>query len=95
MAAAPPKPPLPERYAALGRRSITDRRPFPFTGGATGGADGGVEITFAAAHEARRSRIDTPPAPDGVGLRSAVDMDASWCHRQTKLGTPNQGLVTM
>ncbi|MDW8810350.1 hypothetical protein P1P68_37520, partial [Streptomyces scabiei] len=51
-----------------------------FTGGAIGGATGGVEIAFAAAHEASRSRIDTPPAPeDGLGLCSAVDMDASWC----------------
>jgi hypothetical protein len=51
------------------------------TGGATGGADGGVETTLAAAHAASRSRIDTPPAPeeDGLGLCSAVDMDASWC----------------
>ncbi|MFF6781968.1 hypothetical protein [Streptomyces sp. NPDC012510] len=49
-----------------------------------GGAVGGVEIAFAAALAARRSRIDTPPAPEG--FRSDTDMDASWYSRRTKLG---------
>jgi hypothetical protein len=39
-----------------------------------------VEIAVAAAHDARRSRMDTPVAPAygrGCALLSVADMDAS------------------
>ncbi|QIY67934.1 hypothetical protein HEP84_30800 [Streptomyces sp. RLB1-33] len=51
--------------------------------GASGmGARGGLDTASAAAHDANRSRIDTPPHGCGTGRtgtsRSEADMDASW-----------------
>ncbi|MFJ9967748.1 hypothetical protein [Streptomyces avermitilis] len=43
------------------------------------GARGGVETARAAAHDASRSRIDTPAlARGGASSRSEAGMDASW-----------------
>ncbi len=43
------------------------------------GARGGVDTASAAAHDAKRSRIDTPPHGCCTGAsRSEADMDASW-----------------
>ncbi|MFF0038297.1 hypothetical protein [Streptomyces mirabilis] len=43
------------------------------------GARGGLDTASAAAHDAKRSRIDTPPHGCCTGTsRSEADMDASW-----------------
>ncbi|MFE2965287.1 hypothetical protein ACFXKC_16760 [Streptomyces sp. NPDC059340] len=46
------------------------------------GARGGLDTASAAAHDANRSRIDTPPHGCCTGRtgtsRSEADMDASW-----------------
>lgn len=69
----------PERvHAALRTRS-----PVEATGASGAGARGGVDTASAAAHDANKSRMDTPAAPAtphgcAGASRSEADMDASW-----------------
>ncbi|MFF3144651.1 hypothetical protein ACFVRU_23770 [Streptomyces sp. NPDC057927] len=73
-------PPTRRRSTALQRSAHAALRGRASARGASGiGARGGLDTASAAAHDAKRSRIDTPPHGCCTGAsRSEADMDASW-----------------